>query len=116
MVIGGGITLGGGTAIGDGVSIVGIDVTGIIVWTRYFPVVWRSVGFFLISRCDGGEMYGTTGGMGVLGIQLVNSSWILYISVNYSWWLVAGVSLIEQERKLRAWMILSSAETMGWIR
>ena len=81
-----------------------------------FSCCMEKCGIFLISRGAGGEMYGTTGGMGVLGIQLVNSSWILYISVNYSWWLVAGVSLIEQERKLRAWMILSSAETMGWIR
>ena len=37
----------------------------------------------------------------------------LEMAMSYSWWMVDGDSLTEQEIKLRAWTILSSAETVG---
>ena len=49
----------------------------------------------------------------MLGTQLVNSSRSLEIAVNYSWWLVVGLSLISQDRKFRVWIILSSEENVG---
>ena len=58
-------------------------------------VAGRRVSFFLISGGVWGNMYGAGGGMRVLGIQLVNISRSLEISVNYLWWLVAGAYLIE---------------------
>ena len=96
-------------------SLGGNGVTGIVwgMWT--FIVAWIRVAGFLIAGGVGGDMDGAGGGMGVLRIQLVNSSWSLEIVINCSWWLEAGTSFIEHEIKLRAWMILSSAENIGWV-
>ena len=58
-------------------------------------------------------MTGARGGMGVLGIQLVKSSWILEMAVSCSLWIVAGASLNAQDRKLRAWIVLSPLETVS---
>ena len=45
---------------------------------------------FLIAGCVGGSMDGVGGVMGVLGIQLVNISRSLYISVNCSLFFFKG--------------------------
>ena len=114
-ILGCGITLGGGTTLGYGVSLGGNGVAGIIVGTWDFLVAGRRVSGFLISGGVKGDMDVAGGGMGVLGIQLVNSYRSLDIYVNFPCWLIAGVSFIAQEKKLRSWMILSSAETVGWV-
>ena len=115
-ILGCGITLGGGTTLGYGVSLGVNGVAGIIVGTWDFLVAGRRVSGFLISGGVKGDMDVAGGGMGVLGIQLVNSYRILDISVNCLWWLVTGASFIEQERKLWVWLVLSSAGTVGWVR
>ena len=62
----------------------GNGITGIVVGTQTFLVVGRRVAGFLIHCVVRGEMDGAGGGMGVLRIQLVNSSWSLEISINCS--------------------------------
>ena len=110
-ILGCGVTLGGGNTLGYGVSLGGNGVAGIIVGTWDFLVAGRRVSGFLISGGVKGDMDVAGGGMGVLGIQLVNSYQSLEMAIICSWWLVDGASLTAQEIKLRAWMILSSLET-----
>ena len=79
-------------------------ITGIVVWKRYLLVVGIRLAVFLIYGGVSGEMDGAGGGMGVLGIHLVNSSRILEVDINCLWWLVVGAPLISKKRKLGAWM------------
>ena len=58
-----------------------------------------------------GDMAG--GVMVGLGIQLVKMSRRFEMAVSCSWWVAAGVSLIAQERKLRAWTMRSTSLTVG---
>ena len=113
--LGCGATLGGGTTLGYGVSLGGNGVTVIVVGTQTFLVSGRRVSGLLITGVVGGDMYAVGLGMVVLGIQLVNSSCSLGIVVNCSWWLVTGAYLFAQEIIFRAWMILSSVDTVGWV-
>ena len=84
-ILGCSATLGVVTTLGDGVYLGGNGVTDIFVGTRNFLVVGRRVVCFLIAEVVGDEMDGAGGGMGVLGIHLVNSSRSLNIAVNCSW-------------------------------
>ena len=67
----------------------------------------------LISVGAGGTMTGTGVFTGVIGIQWVKRSRRLEMDVRCSWWMVPGDFLTAQDRKLRAWKILLSAETVG---
>ena len=35
------------------------------------------------------------------------------MAVSFSWWMVAGATLDEQEKKLISWTIISRTDTMG---
>ena len=78
-----------------------------------FFVARRRVAGFLIAGGYGGVITDSGGGMRVLGTQWVKRSQSLNMAVSCSQWMVSGASLTAQERKLRAWMILLPAETMG---
>ena len=73
----------------------GNGVTRIVVRTPTFLVARGRVAGFLVAGGVGGEMDDAGEGMVVLGIQLVNISRSLNISVNCLWRLLSGKSLVS---------------------
>ena len=71
--------------------------------------------------------FDAVGGDGVVGllaggasalvvVQLLKRLWILEMANSCLWCTVVATSLTAKDRKLRAWTILSSRVTSGWVR
>ena len=86
--LGGGTTLGGCTTLGGGITLSGGDAVGVSY----------------------------EGASALVVFQLVKRSRSLNIYDNCSWWVVVEASLTEQDKKFRAWTILSLGVTSGWVR
>ena len=81
-------TLGGGTTLGVGTSLGGGNTVGV---------------------ADGGAR-------AVLVFQWAKRLQSFDISNSFSWWTVVEASLTAQDKKFRAWMIMSLEVTSSWVR
>ena len=86
--VGDGSTLRGGTTLGDSNAVGGDGVVGSLAG----------------------------GASAVVVVNFLKRSRRLEMDDSCLWWTVMAVSLVSQYRKLRAWTILSSGLTSGWVR
>ena len=84
-----GCTLGGGTTLGGGIYLGGGDV--------------------VVAAAGGASVV-------VFVFQLVKRLRVLEMADSCSWCNLLAASLKAQGRRLRAWMIMSSGVTSGWVR
>ena len=122
-----GTTLGGGvscgTNIGGGVTILVVDT---IFGSGSSPLGSRKETLRFAAGTGGNRGFGAGvggqvgssgdgvgGSIGDLGIQLEKMSRSLEISVSCSCLIVAGASLVSQDRKFRAWEMRSLSVTVG---
>ena len=69
-----------------------------------------------MSQAGAGERSGV-GGVRFLDVfQLEKILRSLDMAESCSWWMASGASEIAQERKLRAFTMISDGDTVGWVR